>query len=378
MRIAVVHSFYSAKTPSGENTVVRMQVDALRRAGHEVAIVAVHTDDLSTSGNYALRAAWNVASGNGVSPVEELQKFAPDVVHVHNLFPNYSSKWLAEWRGPIVATVHNYRPVCAAGTLFRDGQTCTECPEGTQLPAIVHGCYRNSRLASIPLVIKNAGGVNKDPLLARCNAVVFLSERSRKQYADFGFKAPAVFTVPNFVETSSRESLQSDGRWVFVGRLSDEKGILPLLNSWPSGAGLDVYGDGPLASEVAKLAKNQVTWHGSVSREEVLGLLPGKHGLVIPSVCAEQFPTVYAEALAAGLPVVAKTGNSAADDVASNAVGGVFHEWSELPSVLRRVESDRDTFSRNASRHFYASFTERQWVASITDIYTSISAGVQR
>lgn len=377
MRIAIVHSFYSAKAPSGENTVVRMQVDALRRAGHEVAIVAAHTDDLSTSGNYALRAAWNVASGNGISPVEELQKFAPDVVHIHNLFPNYSSKWLKGWRGPIVATVHNYRPVCAAGTLFRDGQTCTDCPKGTQFSAITHGCYRNSRLASIPLALKNAGGVNSDPLLSRSDAVVFLSERSRKQYADFGFKASAIFTVPNFVETSLRESVQSDGRWAFVGRLSDEKGILPLLNSWPGGTGLDIYGDGPLASEVAKLAENQIAWHGSVSREEVLDLLPGKHGLVIPSVCAEQFPTVYAEALAAGIPVLAKTGNSAADDITSSNVGEVFDEWGDMPRALAAVDGNRETCSQNARKHFDQSFTESQWVASITKIYDSMVAGAK-
>jgi len=34
------------------------------------------------------------------------------------------SNWLKRWSGPLVATLHNYRPACAAGTLFRDGKVC--------------------------------------------------------------------------------------------------------------------------------------------------------------------------------------------------------------------------------------------------------------
>lgn len=372
MKIAVLHSFYSGKTPSGENTVVRMQVDALRRAGHEVALVSVHTDDMSNQRLYALRAAWNVAVGSGVDPLGQLHDFAPDVVHVHNLFPNYSTRWLKEWPGPIVTTVHNYRPVCAAGTLFRDGQTCIECPSKSQVHAIVHGCYRNSRVASIPLTIRNSGGVNADALLSRSTAVVFLSERSKKQYEDFGFLPTKPFVVPNFVESGRGTATASDGRWAFIGRLSDEKGILPLLASWPGGVGLDIYGDGPLQNEVSKLAGGDISWHGSVTRDQVLEILPGKHGLVIPSVCAEQFPTVYPEALAAGIPVVAKTGNSAADDIMSSAVGQVFDEWTDVPRSLSLVDQNRSALGRKARRHFVEQFTERQWVDSITAIYNAV------
>lgn len=372
MKIAVLHSFYSGKTPSGENTVVSMQVDALRRAGHEVALVSVHTDDLSSQKLYALRTAWNVAVGSGVDPLGQLRHFAPDVVHVHNLFPNYSTKWLKEWPGPIVTTVHNYRPVCAAGTLFRDGRMCIECPTKSQVHAVVHGCYRNSRVASIPLAIRNFAGVNADPLLSRSAAVVFLSERSRRQYEDFGYSPTRPFVVPNFVEAGEGKSTASDRRWIFIGRLSDEKGILPLLSSWPDGVGLDIYGDGPLQNEVSKLAVGDISWHGSVARDRVLDILPGKHGLIIPSVCAEQFPTVYPEALAAGLPVVAKAGNSAADDIMSSAVGHVFDEWTDVPHSLSLVDQNRSTLGPRARKHFVEHFTERQWVDSITAIYNAV------
>src|SRR5919205_1422355 len=115
LRIALVHSFYGS-TVSGENAAVVAQADALRRAGHDVLLVAARTDELEGSRFYRLRAGLRVASGRGTSPLEALRAFEPDVVHVHNLFPNFSTNWLRAVDAFVVATVHNYRPMCAAGT----------------------------------------------------------------------------------------------------------------------------------------------------------------------------------------------------------------------------------------------------------------------
>ena len=87
IRIAMVHSFYSSAQPSGENTVVLNEVDALRRAGHEVALFAAHTDELEGEVFYKLRAGLRVATGYGRNPLKAIRDFSPDVVHVHNLFP---------------------------------------------------------------------------------------------------------------------------------------------------------------------------------------------------------------------------------------------------------------------------------------------------
>ena len=67
------------------------------------------------------KAGWSVALGRGFHPTEELRWFRPDVVHVHNLFPNFSTGWLARCPTPVVATLHNFRSVRANGLLFRSG-----------------------------------------------------------------------------------------------------------------------------------------------------------------------------------------------------------------------------------------------------------------
>jgi len=156
MRIALVHSFYSSQQPSGENQVVVAQVDALREAGHEVLLVARYTDPAIQERGYSVRAALGVATGFGPDPTADLRDFSPDVVHIHNLFPNFGTRWVSRWEGPLVATLHNYRPLCANGLLYRDGHNCTLCPEGDRLASMRYGCYRDSRIATLPLALRNA------------------------------------------------------------------------------------------------------------------------------------------------------------------------------------------------------------------------------
>lgn len=81
----MAHSFYSSAQPSGENTVVPNEVDALRRAGHTVELFAAHTDELEGEVLYKLRAGLRVAAGYGRNPLKAINDFGPDIVHVHNL-----------------------------------------------------------------------------------------------------------------------------------------------------------------------------------------------------------------------------------------------------------------------------------------------------
>src|SRR5574337_2103864 len=108
MRIAVVHSYYSNRVPSGENVIVDLQVEALRRAGHDVRVISRHQEDVERSRAYPVVTAVRVATNRGPSPVHEINRFDPDIVHVHNLFPNFGRRWAARLSSRLVTTVHNY------------------------------------------------------------------------------------------------------------------------------------------------------------------------------------------------------------------------------------------------------------------------------
>jgi glycosyltransferase involved in cell wall biosynthesis len=372
MRIALVHSYYASGTPSGENFVVDAQAEALRAAGHEVLIVAKHTDIEQTGRLYGLRAAARVATGVGPSPRDELESFAPDVVHVHNLFPNWGRSWLAEWRGPLVATIHNFRPMCAAGTLFRDGAGCTQCPDHGSWNAVRHACYRNAA-ASVPLAIATRRGAAGDALLRRADRVILLSERVKAIYLAKGVAEERLELVPNFVSRAGFDPTAAPGgHWLYIGRLTDEKGVVDLLSHWPHHREIRVFGSGPRQDAVEALAaaRSEIVYGGIVPRDSVPNLLAASRGLAVPSKWAEgAIPLSYVEALAAGRPTISVPGNGAADDIARHGTGAVADGMAGIPAAVNRIESEWETVAGRARARFEEAFDLPAWLAATERVY---------
>lgn len=380
LSIAIVHSFYVSRNPSGENRAVEAQVAALRRAGHRVELFAARTDELETGRLYPLRAAWRVTTGRGRDPLRAIESFRPDVVHIHNLFPNFGRSWLSELTAPIVHTLHNYRPVCVNALLLRDGQICTLCPDGDRWAGVRYGCYRGSRVASIPLAWANRKGPGDDPLLRRANRIVVLASRQRSLLVDGGVNPAKLVDGANFLSDRDDIGVASpatgrDGRWLFVGRLSDEKGIVRLLQHWPANEPLTVVGDGPLRSQVEALAGDlDVTLLGPLNRPEVLAAMASAAGLVFPSIWFEAAPLVYLEALAVGLPVVAFAPSSVAESVGRDGTGQVS-AWQadDLAQRLRRLRHDRPEVSARCRRVFDEQHSESAFVRTTVAMYRELA-----
>ncbi|MFJ9865195.1 glycosyltransferase family 4 protein [Streptomyces sp. NPDC101165] len=371
MKIAVVHSFYASGQPSGENVVVRDQVRALRGAGHDVELFAAHTDELARDPFYALRAAARVASGRGHNPLARLRAYGPDIVHVHNLFPNFGRSWVREWQGPLVATLHNFRPLCAVATLYREGAVCTRCPDGDRWAGMRYGCYRGSRVTTFPLSWAGRHGLAADPLLARADQLVVLSALSRRTYARAGVPHDRLALVPNFVPGPRREEVPAaNGRWMVAARLTAEKGVLELLRQWPGEQPLDVVGDGELLAACQAEAPSSVRFLGHLDRDDLRRRMPSWRGLVFPSRWYEgAVPLVYIEGLAAGLPVIAFEGSAVAEAVRGNGTGFVT-QWDR--PLDRLLDEAGATFPelRAHCRQVYANhFSKSAWITRIDRTY---------
>jgi glycosyltransferase involved in cell wall biosynthesis len=379
MRIALVHSYYSSRQPSGENVVVDAQAEALTSAGHDVLVVARSTDEQESRLLYPARAAWTVATGRGPDPTDELLNFAPDVVHVHNLFPNFGTRWLERWQGPLVATMHNFRPMCAAGTLYRDGHDCTLCPDGQALAALRHGCYRSSRVATVPVLVGSRKGIVADPVIRRADSIIVLTDRARDAYRSYGVEDERLHLVPNFVTAPPRRSDSpsvSHGRWMYAGRLSPEKGVEELLRTWPEHARLDLFGSGPLATRLSGLAGENVRIIGAIDRTRLRELMPEYAGLIFPSRWREGLPLAFLEALAAGLPCLAVEGSSVADCVGNAGLGiALTRDFSpaDVTRALSVITEDRAAISARCRQIFLDLYSVEGWIEATQSIYARSS-----
>lgn len=370
----MVHGYYSSRVPSGENVVVDLQVRALSDAGHTVEVFSRHQEEVEQARGYHVQAAFRAATGRGYDPTADIDRFGPDVVHVHNLFPNFGRTWTRRYTGRLVTTLHNYRPLCPAGTLYRDGAPCTLCPDGrSALPAVRHRCYKDSRLASLPVALGTRFAA--DPLLSSADRVVTLNDDMRAHYEAAGVPAERLRVVPNFVPAAATPGDHAAGSWLFVGRFTEEKGILPLVRAWPAGHRLRLVGSGPLEDEIRAVAAPGVELIGQVPNEEVRALLGAATGLVFPSVWPEGLPTIYLEALAAGTPVLASPESVVGSLVAEQGTG-LVSSGIDADAVARDLERATAAFPtlRERCRATYEShYTAAAWLTTMGSIYHELA-----
>lgn len=374
MKLAIVHNFHAGDVPSGENEVVEAERRALERAGVEVRMAVVHNDDLARRPLHAVQGAVTVATGIGISPLRMLDGFRPDVIHVHSLFPYLGRRWLARADAPIVATMHSYRAVCANGYLFRDGEVCTLCADGARWSGVRHGCYRGSSLATVPLAWAGRRGPARDPLVEAARSLLVLSDRARSVFAAAGVPADKMVRDWHFMphDLDPGGDASRDPSWLFVGRLTPEKGIDRLVDGWPAEVPLRIVGEGPLRPALARSAAGKrVELLGSLPRAEVMGQMRRSFGLVLPSRWYETFGLTYMEALAVGLPTLAFPPNVVADSVEQDGTGAVG-SWSDIAGSVAAAHRDFDGLRDRCRALFDERFTEVAFVARRLRLYEQL------
>lgn len=374
MRVALVHDFHAGDTPSGENEVVEAEAGALERAGVAVEVVGARNDELARRPLHALQAAATVTTGLGISPLRRLEGFRPDVIHVHNTFPYLGHTWLRRATVPVVATLHSFRPLCANGYLFRDGAVCTQCPDGKPWSGVRYGCYRDSRVATLPLAWAGRNGAAGDPLIRAARRVLVLSDRSQALFAAAGVEEAKLVRDWHFVPDPPPEADVGEARagWLFVGRLTPEKGVDALVDEWPSSVPLRLLGDGPLRGrlEMAAVGK-QVEFLGRRSRKDVLVEMRRSFGLVVPSRWYETHSLVYIEGLAAGLPTLAFRPNIVADAVERDRTGAVA-VWGELAARVAWAHEHFDGLRKGCRERFQERYAEDAFVGRRLRLYQEL------
>ena len=280
----LVHNRYRSAAPSGENRVVDQEGEALAALGHEVTLFGRSSDEIeqwSLARKAALpaRTIWSREAYRDLRTA--LADRRPDVVHVHNTFPLLSPAVLyacQDARIPVVATIHNYRLVCANGSFFRAGAVCHDCAHGSGIQAVVHGCYRESRLATMPRVLEMS--VHQRAWKSLVSAYVFISASERDLLGGVGLPPGRVFVRHNLIPGRDRPRTSPQARAIYAGRLDEAKGVRLLMAGWDRyletsaepGLSLLIVGGGPLSGEVAAWAsaRPSVAMTGTVSAPSAL------------------------------------------------------------------------------------------------------------
>lgn len=341
MNVLILHSRYGSGPVSGENAVVADELRLLREAGHRVELL----DPRVEGPGGVVRAAGGVVwdPGRAAEVRRAIRRLRADLVHVHNLFPALSPAVIraAAAEGvPVVMTLHNFRLLCLPATFLRDGHLCEDCLGRLPWPGVVHGCYRGSRAPSAALAASLAlhRRLGTFGLVRRFAAV---SGFVRGKHVEAGFDPRRISVKPNFAWPAPRR--EGPGRsFLYLGRLSPEKGVATLLRAWREDLGrLLVVGDGPEASPLRRLAPPGVEFRPPVPPEEARRLVADARAVLVPSLWYEAFPRVVVEAYASGVPVVASR-IGALPEVVEEGVTGLLAEPGDPASWTTALERLRE------------------------------------
>ena len=377
MRIVLAHNFY--KVSGGEDTVFANEASMLKANGHEVILFSKNNEGINSFWVKFITFFSCIFSVKTYREFSDfLDKNQPDVVHVHNYFPLISPSifYCCFFKNvPVVHTLHNFRAICPTAILAFKGRINERSVRGSAFWTVIDRVYKNSYFGSFSLYAM-VSFHKKFRTWQRCvTRFICLTEFSKQKYIEAGWPSEKLSVKPNFVNYPGTPKHSGKKGAIYVGRLSEEKGIQILLDAWNNiSYPLTVVGDGPLKEAILKQSNPNVHYVGFKNSSEVIQLLESAAFIVMPSTCYEGLPMVLIEAFSVGTPaIVSNIGGM--KEVVQDKYSGLHFNVAESEDLFRQVNkliADPQllvTLSEGAKQSYFNNYDEKSNYCTLMNIY---------
>lgn len=326
----IIHVLDS-RSIGGIETHVRVAALGLKAAGHRVRVIFLKHYGEAHPIDAALRKGdVEVLYADQTSGLWHiLRRARPDVLHSHGYKANLISRGLCRLLG--IATVSSFHAGEAVSGKMR---VYTSLDRWTSIGG--------TKIAVSPAIAKTLPG----------QAIVF----------------------DNFIELPNDRAPQTGKRIAFVGRLSHEKAPdrFCALAERLSFLEADVYGDGPLRTELEDRYRDKIRFHGSVANVSMrllntdLVVMPSRH---------EGLPMTALEAMGHGVPVAA-TAVGGLPDLIQDGVNGIlapedtpFALESRISAYFEGSQDTRLAMADAAHRTIRQRYSTNSQIPKLEEVY---------
>ena len=330
MRIALVTDWMS--NTGGTEAYFHTVRNGLRDSAHTVSLLACGpmpdpSADYPVHEAPATRALTQLVNPRAWLAVRRMvHEFKPDVALIGHFAYHLSPAALrALGDVPRIAYMLDYKAICPLGTkLLPDLSPCM----------VESGfvCHRNG-CVSVPHWMRDQPRYAL--LRAALDSMATTLTASTTMHAALAAAGIATTLLPQPVpppSASYRRRISEAPRFLYVGRVSREKGLALLLEAFDrvktrhASAELHVVGDGPLRSalQASTVRTPGIVWHGMQSPIRIEEELSQAWALIAPSIWEEPFGLVALEAIVRGVPAVASNAGGFAETVVHGRTGLLF------------------------------------------------------
>lgn len=384
MKILLAHNSY--QLPGGEDAAFLNEKALLLRHGHEVIEYVRHNDEIADYGlaQHVAQTARTVWNWDSYAQIKKLiRDHRPDVAHFHNTFPLISPAAYHACRDnhvPVIQTLHNSRLFCPAATLSYQNRYCQDClGKAVQWPGIARACYRGSHLQTGLVSIMNVVHRNLGTWTRKVNRYIVFNSFFRQKFIQAGLPPERIVIKPHFIDDPG-QGTPAGAYALYVGRLSESKGVLTLLRAWETlrHIPLVICGTGQLESlveEAVSASGGNIRWLRQVSRQSVLDVMKDAAFVIWPSENVETFGLVALEAFACGKAVISSGVEPMRELVEPNITGIEFRarEPTDLAEKVAWAWSHKDEMTRmgaTARGIYEAKYSAAANYKQLIDIYS--------
>ena len=310
----------------------------------------------------------------------------PDVVHAHNVYHHLTPAIFGAIQKkdvPAVMTVHDLKIGCPSKLMLAPDGVCERCQGGKTWNAVQQRCLKGSlplsAIAALETTLHSFLGSYKKNV----DLFVLPSRFHMNKLIDWGLPAEKARYVPNAVDVSELVADFTPGeRFVFVGRLSEEKGLLTFVKAVASaGVKATIVGTGPQEGELRALVESSgadVEFAGYQTGDALFDIVRNAKALVLPSECYENAPVVLLEAYGVGTPVLGSDLGGIPELIQPGITGflataGDVDSFAEQLSAMAALSTNELEEMGKAGRSFVEDrFSREHYLAGLLDVYAEL------
>lgn len=406
MKVLLVHNYYGFT--GGEDIYFDNLVKVLEANGIKVILYSKDFKKLKNrfqKFKVFLNFFYSIQTVKEINSILKNEK--PDVAHINNIYPIISPSIysiLIKNNIPIIQTAHNYRLFCSNGICLKNGKTCISCLKNS-FRNIFNICRKDKKLYDFLL------GINifivRILFLKYFKKIITLSNFQSQILIKSGIDKKRIALIRNLdlnnylkfddslknnnklkyfnndtnnnINNNIHSNIINKEYFLYIGRLSEEKGIKKLVDFFISEPEkkLAICGIGPLLNEIKlnieKHKASNVALLGYKNKKDLIEIMKKAYAVIIPSICFEVLPLTIFESLKLGIPVIVNDIGSLTELVNDGDNGFKYKDFTTLKQILDNFlvmpYYELKKISENCKNYYYKFLNPQNSLTNLLNLY---------